>query len=242
MRQALYFGEERMFDGFMKMACDEVVTQHAVRLGVPILRFYSFLQPAVSIGFFQEINQEVSVDLCDADNIPIFRRKTGGGAVYKYPPGEINYSFSCPGDFIQGDILRSHEVINAALIRGLGMLGYSCVHTGINDISLAGKKISGNAQTRFSGGILQHGTLLLDFDAVAMRRYLSIPVEKMKKVVGTLYEHKYYDKETIIAHIIKGFEEEFSLSFQFSEFPSSLIEDALVVLPSYASRDWVFRR
>ena len=39
-------------------------------------------QPYASIGFHQDMEQELELDYCAAHSIPIFRREVGGGAVY----------------------------------------------------------------------------------------------------------------------------------------------------------------
>lgn len=165
------------------MATDEAILM-AVAEGrsKPTLRFYSWNEPAIAIGYFQAVSEEVNMKKCKEDDIEIFRRMTGGGAVYKDPEGELNYSIIVPEHHneIPRDIKKSYEKINKCIISGLKKLNIDAKHSGINDITINGQKISGSAQTRKKGTILQHGTVLLDFNADKMVKYLKIAPEKSK--------------------------------------------------------------
>ncbi len=187
-------------DYYHHMAVDEAVLKAVSQdQAPPTLRFYRWDQPAVSIGYFQAIAQEVNLKNCKQDTVAIFRRMTGGGAVYKDPLGELNYSLIIKEShpLIPSDIQDSYHAIQQGIIEGLKQLGLNASLAGINDITLAGKKISGNAQTRKNKAVLQHGTLLLDFDVNKMVKYLKIPIEKIsdkniKKIedrVGTIKAH-----------------------------------------------------
>ena len=72
----------------------------------------------------------------------------------------------------------------SGLLAGLEALGLDAVFAPINDIALgrgaAARKISGNAQTRKMGCLLQHGTILLDVDPARMFGLLKVPSEKLK--------------------------------------------------------------
>ncbi|MBT7914529.1 lipoate--protein ligase family protein, partial [Candidatus Bathyarchaeota archaeon] len=51
-------------------------------LGRETLVLLSPSTPYVCIGFHQDLEQEVDVDFCRKNDIPIIRREVGGGAVY----------------------------------------------------------------------------------------------------------------------------------------------------------------
>ncbi|MFP4633629.1 MAG: biotin/lipoate A/B protein ligase family protein [Candidatus Aenigmatarchaeota archaeon] len=179
-------------DSYRKMATDEAILQAVSKEKVkPTLRFYRWSKPAVAIGYFQSVEEEVDVEKCREDDVEIFRRMTGGGAVYKDPTGEINYSIIVPEDLptVPSDIEGSYERISQCIIRALEKIGIEAEHSGINDVVVEGRKISGNAQTRKNGVLLQHGTLLLDFEPEKMVKYLKISEEKsMDKVTSGLEE------------------------------------------------------
>ncbi|NIA03728.1 MAG: lipoate--protein ligase family protein [Nitrospiraceae bacterium] len=168
---------------FMNMAIDEAILIAVSKGLVPTtVRFYIMNKPAVSIGYFQELRRVVNLSLCKKDNIVIFRRLTGGGAVYKDPKGELNYSVIIRENYNKNlrDVISSYKYLCNALIIGLKKLSINAEFKPINDIVVDGKKISGNAQTRSNGVILQHGTILLKVDIKKMFTYLKVSNEKIK--------------------------------------------------------------
>ena len=242
MVRALFINNEKIFDSYMKMAIDEALLLKAVEIETPILRFYEWNKDAVALGYFQSYEQEVSNNDVIDDNIEIFRRLTGGGVVFKDSKGEINYSIVLPEKLLTKNISQSHEQINKAIITGLETLGIKPYHQGINDILLDGKKISGNAQTRRYGGVLQHGTILHTFDTQKMHKYLKIPKEKLEKGVGTISEVLDVSKEEIIEAIKLGFEKEFDLEFQNYELEKEVLDKAVELYDKYKSNDWIYLR
>ncbi len=177
-------------DSYHQMAVDEAV-MIAVAEGksMPSLYIHPWPERAVAIGFFQSVEEEVNVEYCVQHSIRIFRRMTGGGAVYKYPEGELNYSIIIPENFMPElrDIVTSYGVLCQPIIDALKKLGMDASFRPVNDVVVAGRKISGNAQTRKKGVVFQHGTILLDFDVDTMLNVLKISREKLKdKVVDDL--------------------------------------------------------
>ena len=73
------------------MALDEVLLMNYTNDKHPILRLYGWSPPAVSIGYFQDMDEEVNVDKCNDLGIEVVRRMTGGGAVLHQ--SELTYSF-----------------------------------------------------------------------------------------------------------------------------------------------------
>ncbi|MGV8161780.1 MAG: lipoate--protein ligase family protein [Candidatus Nanoarchaeia archaeon] len=241
---------DKVDDSYMKMAVDESILLHVGRgESLPTLRFYSWKKPAVAIGYFQKIREVVNVDQCERDNIDIFRRVTGGGAVYKDPSGEINYSAVIPEKLVPVEIQASFERICEPIMLGLKKLGLDTEFSGTNDILLNGKKISGNAQTRENHAALQHGTILFDFNVEKMAKYLIPPQLKLEAKgltdirdrVGTI---KQFSPKTTVEqveeNIIKGFEESFNVEFEKSELSESEKKLAVELYSKYKSKDWIW--
>jgi lipoate-protein ligase A len=167
---------------FMNMAIDESIMEHVSRgESPPTLRFYRWRPSAVSIGYFQGMDMEVDVLACGDLGVDVIRRITGGGAVYHDEFGEVTYSVCAPekGPLPFG-IKESYMAICDGLIAGLGRLGIQASFRPLNDIVVGPRKISGNAQTRRMGTILQHGTILMDVDVDRMFSILRVPNEKLK--------------------------------------------------------------
>ena len=146
----------------------------------PTLRLYAWNPAAISLGFFQGLREEVDEAACAARGVDIVRRITGGGAVFHQ--AEITYSIVLPEThpLAPKSIMASYEILCSGVIAGLQHLGIESSFAPINDIVAAGKKISGNAQTRKSHCLLQHGTVLLDVNVELMFELLKVPAEKTK--------------------------------------------------------------
>jgi lipoate-protein ligase A len=186
------------------------------------VRFYEWTPPAISIGYFQSLVEEVDLDMCEKFCVDYVRRITGGGAVFH--DNELTYSIVIPESHkdISRNIMDSYGRICGAVIKGLKNLDIDSEYKPINDIIANGRKISGNAQTRKFKTVLQHGTVLIDVDVEKMFSLLKVPNEKIRdKLISDVK-----DRVTSINHILekeisfnnaaiamkKGFEEEFNVS------------------------------
>jgi lipoate-protein ligase A len=163
------------------MGLDEALLE-AVSRGdsPPVLRFYGWDPPAVSVGYFQGLEEELDLDACKRRGIAVIRRITGGGAVFHQ--AELTYSIIMPlsHPLAGKDIRESYRVLCEGLVRGLARLGISSQFVPINDIIAGGRKLSGNAQTRRKNTLLQHGTILLENDPALMFELLRVPPEKIR--------------------------------------------------------------
>lgn len=202
-------------DAFTNMAIDEAVGESVRQGGPPTIRFYGWSPSAVSIGYFQEIGHEVDIGKCAELGIDIVRRRTGGGAVYHNTEGEITYSVIAREDAFPKDIIASYREICSWITKSLSLAGIDSEFKPINDIITNGKKISGNAQTRRQGVLLQHGTILYSVDAEVMFSLLKVPDEKIrdkmiatvKERVTSVSEQKAMPREELYSALMKGFTE-----------------------------------
>ena len=80
-------------NAYWNMAMDEVLLKSVTKseTETPALRLYGWTPPAVSIGYFQSMDQEVNVQSCKKNGVDLVRRITGGGAVLH--DSELTYSF-----------------------------------------------------------------------------------------------------------------------------------------------------
>lgn len=163
------------------MGLDEAILE-SVSTGVepPTLRLYAWKPHAVSIGYFQGIQDEVDLERCAALGIDVVRRLTGGGAVFHAQ--ELTYSLVAPVShpLVAGTILDSYRSICSGVINGLDVMGIRAEFLPLNDVCVNGRKLSGNAQTRKRGCVLQHGTIILGLDVDTMFTILKVPNEKLK--------------------------------------------------------------
>ena len=119
----------------------------------------------------------VDLDACRADGVEVLRRSSGGGAVV-LGPGCLNYAIAVSlvsrPELV--DVAGSFCAILGQIAASLGVPGVSIA--GHADLSLHGRKVSGNAQRRGRHALLHHGTLLYDFDPRYAVRYLKEPARQ----------------------------------------------------------------
>jgi len=240
-----------IFDGKNKaawnMALDESLLYHLKEVG-PTLRLYGWAPPAVSIGYFQSMEEEVNVEKAREMGVDVIRRITGGGAVYhKY---ELTYSIVMPPP--PGKILESYRIIEKGIVEALNIIGVKAEMSGINDIIVEGKKISGNAQTRKYGGMLQHGTILMDVDVDEMFSLLKVPQEKTRdKIIKSVKERvtslHNIGKKVNFEELQKFMAEGFAKALNAHLYEENLSQKVLsyakhLEVNKYATREWNFKR
>ncbi len=176
-------------DAYLNMAMDEAISESVSKGAAPTIRFYGWKPSAVSIGYFQSLEREVDIKHCADMGVDIVRRRTGGGAVYHDHQGEITYSVIGKEALFPKDIIASYREICGWITDSLSLLGIKSEFRPINDIVAGERKISGNAQTRRNGVLLQHGTVLHSVDVDAMFSVLRVSDEKIKdKMIATARE------------------------------------------------------
>lgn len=220
--------------GSLNMAIDESIAIHCSKGKVlPTIRLYGWKPPAISIGYFQSLAEEVDLKQCKNLGVDFIRRITGGGAVFH--DKEVTYSFVIREDnpLVPRAVLDSYKKICEGLIQGLAIMGLSATFVPLNDIVVNGKKISGNAQTRRNHCILQHGTMLTDVDVKKMFSLLKVPQEKIKdKLIKSVEERvtclnhqlqRDVGFEEVCAALAKGFEGGLGVDMEKDELTRSEI-------------------
>jgi lipoate-protein ligase A len=245
----------RIEDAPTQMAIDEAIAMARIKEKTPnTIRLYRWNPSAVSIGYFQSVEKEVNLPACEEHGVDVIRRITGGGAVYHDYDGEITYSLVAPeaDPKMPADILASYELICGAIANGLATLGVEAEFKPVNDIVTRGKKISGNAQTRRHGVVLQHGTVLVDTDIRRMFQVLRVSDAKISDKLIKAVEDRVTNLRRYLGRqvgfdeardaLIKGFEETFDIALQPGELTKA--ENRLVkrLHEKYSSREWVFQR
>jgi lipoate-protein ligase A len=162
-------------DPAMNLAIEEAILRSVLEnQGPNTLRLWQN-PPAVVIGHFQDPNSVASIVDCEKLGIRIFRRVSGGGAVY-HDYGNVNYSIIVRKPSLTvcvENVERSYSFFCGGIIEGLGMLGVQA-RNNCGNIVVDGKKISGSAQHRLYDAILHHGTLMVNVDFGTLGRALKI--------------------------------------------------------------------
>lgn len=131
--------------------------------------------PSIIIGRNQNTLEEIDQEYCEANNIIVVRRISGGGAVY-HDEGNLNFSFMT--DFSRSK-LNNFKQFTEPIVRVLNDMGVPAELKGRNDIVVHDKKISGNAQFSSVKRMFNHGTLLLDSDLSEVTKALTVKMTKI---------------------------------------------------------------
>jgi lipoate-protein ligase A len=231
-------------------ALDEAILEAHIAGDVPnTLHFYRRDRPTISIGYFQKVVESVDVAECERQGVALVRRKSGGSSIFT-DPGQLIYSLVVHEDDLPSERSESFRLICNAIAKALGTFGVDAVYRPVNDVEVGGMKISGNAQLRRKGSVLQHGTIIVDTD---MRQADSVlRVLKLARGVGVRPSTRVTTLATLIGSVpdyelVKGalvfaFGEAFNVKFVSS--PLCKVEDSLVrklVRELYGRKEWTFK-
>ena len=219
-------------DAALNMAIDELLMETQSFPGAPpVLRFYSWSEPAYSIGYFQNVAGIVKRFKCAKENISVVKRLTGGGLVFHGTDLTFSLSMKDKAHFFTGNVKDSYLKVNEALRAGLkplfpdidyadcksipsGRGGKARVcfeEPSCCDLLVHSKKVVGASQRRKRGAILHQSSIFLSGDETVLCR-----------------------------HILKGFMEKWKIDF----FEKPLSDEELLAAQQktkrYASNDWAY--
>lgn len=202
-------------DPVLHMALDAQITDEVgAGLRPPTLRIWEWSAPAVVIGRFQSLKNEVDPDGAQRHGIQVVRRVSGGGAMFIEPGNSITYSLSVPQALVHGmSFQESYAFLDAWVLKALQDLGIKAWYQPLNDIASDLGKIGGAAQARRSGAVLHHVTMSYDMDADKMVEVLRIGREKLsdkgttsaKKRVDPLRSQTGMPREAVIQRMLDTF-------------------------------------
>jgi lipoate---protein ligase len=112
--------------------------------------------PSIIVGKHQNTLAEINLDYVKKNNIKVVRRLSGGGAVF-HDLGNINFTFIKKGD--NGNLI-DFKKYTEPILEVLLKMGINARFEGRNDLTIDGKKFSGNAEHIWKNRVLHHGTLL----------------------------------------------------------------------------------
>lgn len=132
--------------------------------------------PTIVVGHNQNTIEEINLSFVNEHKIKVVRRLSGGGAVYQ-DLGNLNFTFLI---HLENPINLDIKEFTLPVVKALNQLGAAAELSGRNDITIEGKKISGNAQRLFQNKLLHHGTLLFDSDLEVITKALQVGFDKIQ--------------------------------------------------------------
>ena len=121
--------------GTYNMAVDLSILNSLARQACPpTLRLYSWYPPAITIGYFQRLEEEVRINKCRAAGVDVIRRVTGGGAVFH--DRELTYSVFIPlsHSLALPSIRESYGLLCSPIVECLKSYGLNAHFSPVNDV------------------------------------------------------------------------------------------------------------
>ncbi len=129
----------------------------------------------IVVGKHQNTLAEINADYVREHGVRVVRRLSGGGAVY-HDLGNLNFTYIV--DAAQGPRVDL-RLFCLPVAEALRSLGVDAQVNGRNDITIDGKKFSGNAQYVREGRVMHHGTIMFDCDLTVVGQALKVSREKI---------------------------------------------------------------
>ncbi|MET8788619.1 biotin/lipoate A/B protein ligase family protein [Streptomyces pseudogriseolus] len=240
----------------LHMALDEVLTAEvAAGRRPPTLRVWEWASPAVIIGSFQSLRNEVDTEGARRHGVDVVRRISGGGAMFVEPGNTITYSLSVPEALVQGlSFQDSYAYLDDWVLGALGDMGIKAWYQPLNDIATDQGKIAGAAQKRIvgpdgtPGAVLHHVTMAYDIDADKMLEVLRIGKEKLsdkgtksaKKRVDPLRRQTGLPREAVIGRMVDSFRARYGLT-QGKVTDEELARAQELARTKFTAPEWVAR-
>jgi lipoate---protein ligase len=234
------------------LACDEALLDLS-ESGAEgeLLRFWQPAEPFVVLGYANHAAVEADLPACDARQISVLRRCTGGGTVLQ-GPGCLNYTLvlrladSSPLQTITGAnrfILQRHQTALQPLLHvPVEIHGHTDLALAIPNSSPSSSdllKFSGNAQRRKRNFLIFHGTFLLTFDLSLVEQLLPMPSNQpgyRQDRPHTRFLTNLNLAPDQIKHAVRA---AWSATDPLSSLPTDRIRH--LALTKYSTRDWNYR-
>ena len=170
----LFIDNKGINDPRINLAIEEYALKN-LDINETYLLFY-INEPSIIIGKNQNTIEEINTEYVEKNGIHVVRRLSGGGAVY-HDLGNLNFSFITKDD---GESFHNFRKFTEPVVEALKKLGVNAELSGRNDLTVEGRKISGNAQFSTKGRMFSHGTLMLDSEIENVVSALRVKKDKIE--------------------------------------------------------------
>jgi len=171
---------------------------------------------SIVVGKHQNTLSEINLDYVKEKGIKVARRISGGGTVF-HDLGNLNFSFIVSGE--EGNLVDFRR-FTKPILEVLKNLGIEAKFEGRNDLTIGGKKFSGNAEHVWKKRTLHHGTILFSSVISDLSKALKVnplkytdkAVKSVRSRVTNVSEHLIENlsieafRDKIMDHILDNYE------------------------------------
>ena len=223
------------------LACDEALLLEAEDGGGgEVLRVWEPREPFVVLGHGSRVDREVRLLACRSARVPVLRRPSGGAAVVQ-APGCLNYALILK---IAPHGLTDIAATNCDIMKRVKnalepLVGAPIAIEGFTDLTVGGRKFSGNAQYRKKRALLFHGSVLLDCDIAMIQKLLLAPPRQPAYRRTRPHEEFLMNLKLPAAAVKAALRDAWGAAEDLAEVPQERI--AALTEKRYTRDEWTFR-
>jgi len=210
-------------DPAFNLATEEFLLRHTTKN----LFFLYVNRPSIIVGKHQNTLGEINYQFVNDQQIPVYRRLSGGGTVY-HDENNLNFCFIETGKKTD---LVNFKRYSEPILHALKQMGINATFGKRHDILIDGKKVSGNASHVYKSRVMHHGTLLYSSKLDVLNNALKTnpllikdkAVKSVRSEVTNISNHLDYRLsfqdfvKTIFNHLIKHYHNAPTLSLTKEE-------------------------
>ncbi len=224
------------------LALDEALLDEADETGRPteVLRLWEPTQPIVVVGRSSRVSAEVDCEQCQQMGIPILRRCSGGATVLT-GPGCLMYAVVLSYELRPAlqMISEAHRFVLETMADSLASVVSGVQPRGTSDLTLAGRKFSGNSMRAKRTHLLYHGTLLYDFPLETVAKCLRMPPRQPEYRQERSHDDFLASFPTTVDKLRSVLKEGWGAQEPLSTLPRSRTQE--LACTRYSKLEWNFR-
>ena len=232
----MIFIERTQTDPFFNIAAEEYLLKNT---NEEILTFWQSM-PSVILGKHQNPVKEVNLDFVNQHKIPVIRRISGGGTVF-HDLGNINYTLITQSK--KQENLVDFRKFTKPMILFLKEFGLESLFEGKNNLTLGGKKFSGNSAHVFKKRVMHHGTVLFEtkldiLESIINPSQENIEDKSIASIQASVTNISSHLKEKITLENFKKRMAEFFINYFGIETSQNLSEEMVVEIQKLAEEKY----
>jgi|GEM_PF-1210441 len=211
-------------------------------------------KPTVNVGYYQDVEKEVNLDLCDKLGVEVVRRFGFGGGALLYDENSRLFHIIVESDRFPRDYLELMAYSSKGLLRAVQNLGIEATFVPINDVlTESGKKIGmcSNFRTDFDNVTYVTLSLHRNVDVDLAMKLITPPAEKFKDKVAKSVKERITTISEALGHLIpseqlleatkKGFQEAYGIEFYEGELTAEELAYYREAFKRNSSKEFLYR-
>ncbi len=139
--------------------------------------------PYLSLGYHQRLEEFIDTDECRRRDLPVFRRRVGGGLTY-LDSGQLFYQCIFHHSRLASASGAIYERLLAAPVATLRRFGLDATLRADNEIEVDGRRVAGVGGARLGEACVVVGNILMSFDFETMTAVWNAPGEPFRRLAG----------------------------------------------------------